>query len=182
MKVELIHSGHEDAHIIKNLWPLYLHDISEFDGTMPNRHGLFIEEESISTLAEQGETQVAWWKNPESLFPYVISADSYPAGFNLVATHPYVPKGINVDFVIYGFFVLHPFRGKGVAEEAAIQGFLAHRGKWEVVTYPNHPQAIAFWRKVMRSYTANHYHEEEVDHPWGKKVAFTFDSSPKDGG
>jgi aminoglycoside 6'-N-acetyltransferase I len=179
MRTEIRLSNHEDANIIKNLWPLYRHDISQFDGSMPNRHGLFIDDETIVTLAEQGETQAAWWQNPESLFPYLILADGYPAGFNLIATHPYVPESIKVDFVIHEFFVLRPFRGKGVAEQATIQGFHAHRGRWEVVTYPNHPRAIAFWQKVLRRYAPDKYTEKEIDHSWGRKVTFTFDNSTK---
>ena len=38
--VELRLSDEEDAYIIRNLWPLYLHDVSEFDGCRPNRHGI----------------------------------------------------------------------------------------------------------------------------------------------
>ena len=41
LQVELKLSEDEDAYIIKNLWPLSRHDISEFHGSVPNRHGLF---------------------------------------------------------------------------------------------------------------------------------------------
>ena len=41
MNVELKLPEDEDAYIIKNLWPPYQHDISEFHGSVLNRHGLF---------------------------------------------------------------------------------------------------------------------------------------------
>lgn len=33
--VELVLSRDDDAHIVKNLWPLYQHDVSRFDGAVP---------------------------------------------------------------------------------------------------------------------------------------------------
>ena len=41
MKVELKLSIAGDAHIIKNLWLLYQHELSEFDSCEPSGHGLF---------------------------------------------------------------------------------------------------------------------------------------------
>ena len=41
MNVELKLSTDQDAHVIKNLWPLCQHGVSEFDASKPNRHGLF---------------------------------------------------------------------------------------------------------------------------------------------
>lgn len=166
MKVELKPSNNKDAYIIKNLYPLYLHDISEFEKALPNRHGIIGESDSVATLAGQGEVQDNWWKKPEELFPYLIFVNGYPAGFNLIATHPCLPQEIEADFVVHEFFLSHAYRGKGVAEQAAIEGFDRHKGKWEVVTYPTHSRAISFWRKVLNNYTRNKFTEKEGEHPW----------------
>ncbi len=40
MKIELKLSGADDAHIIKNLWPLYQDETSEFELLKPNSHGV----------------------------------------------------------------------------------------------------------------------------------------------
>ena len=176
MRVELKLSDNENAYLIKNLYSLYLHDISEFDGALPNRHGLIGEADQVRTLVEQGEGQNGWWKNPDALFPYLILVDGVPAGFNLIATHPRLPKGIEADFVVHEFFLVHAYRGKGVAEQAAIEGFDRHRGKWEVVTYPTQSRAIAFWRKVLSKYTDGKYSETQGEHPWGQKVIFKYDN------
>jgi aminoglycoside 6'-N-acetyltransferase I len=178
VNVELRLSGVEDAYVIKNLWPLYQHELSEFaPDLVPNRHGLIGVDDGVTTLAEHVDRQDPWWREPASLFPYLVLVNGWPAGFNLVAARARLPAGRDVDFVVHEFFVLHPYRGKGVAEWAAVQGFDRHRGRWEIVTWPHHARAIAFWRRVVRGYASNGHAEEEVDHPWGRRVAFRFDNA-----
>lgn len=176
MKIELALTGRKDAYLLKNLYPLYIHDISEFEEIAPNRHGVLGDDPALKTLGEQGERQREWWRKPEALFPYLILADGRPVGFDLISTRPYLPEGIAADFVVHGFFLVHAYRGRGVGEAAAIEGFERHPGTWEVVTYPPHARAVAFWRKVLRRYAPGDFAENEVDHPWGRKVAFTFDN------
>lgn len=176
MSVEIRLSTKEEG-FIANLWPLYQHDLSEFDGAIPNRHGVFNDDESVSTLAEHAKSLDPWWSDPESLFPYVILVDGSLAGFNLVAARPRL-RGIDADFVVHEFFLLHAYRGSSAAERAAIGGFERHRGTWEVVTYPAHGRAIAFWRRVVGRYTKMRFAEEVLDHPWGRRVSFRFDNTP----
>jgi predicted acetyltransferase len=177
MNVCLKLSTDKDAHIIKNLWPLYQHDVSEYDASMPNDHGLFGVDDDVITLAQHSETMNAWWTNPRSLFPYLILVDGKPAGFNLIAAKPHIPSTLDADYIVHEFFVLHAYRGKKVAEKAVTDGFDMHRGKWEVVTYPNHARAISFWRRLINEYTKSEYSEAEMDHPWGRKIVFRFDNS-----
>ena len=111
------------------------------------------------------------------LFPYLIRANGCPAGFNLVADRSRLPEGIDADFVVHEFFVVHRYRSSGVAVQAAIDGFERHRGRWQIVTYPSNARGIAFWRKVFHGYAnARNCTEDEIDHPWGRKVAFNFDN------
>jgi aminoglycoside 6'-N-acetyltransferase I len=177
MNVELKLSTDQDAHIIKNLWPLYQHDVSEFDASKPNRHGLFGVDNSVITFAEQSASLDAWWKDPQSLFPYLILVNGYPAGFNLVAARSRLSESIQADFVVHEFFILHAYRGKGIGERAAVDGFALHTGKWEIVTYPSHARAIAFWRRVIKGYSRTGYAEKEMEHPWGRKVIFSFNNA-----
>jgi predicted acetyltransferase len=177
MNVTLKLTDLHDAYIIKNLWPLYQHDVSEFDAGKPNRHGLFGAEDRVMTLAQHSESLNSWWSDPSALFPYLILADGHPAGFNLIASRPRLPSTIEADFVVHEFFVLHAFRGEGVGEKAAMDGFDLHKGKWEVVTYPNHGRGIAFWRRVINRTAKAGYSEGEMDHPWGRRVVFRFDNT-----
>lgn len=176
--IEIKLSDHNDAHILKNLWPLYQHEFSEFDAScVTNRHGLFGADDSIKTLAEHVGLLDPWWRKPDSIFPYLIIVNGYPAGFNLVAARSILQDEIDADFVVHEFFVMHAYRGKGIAEQGAIEGFNNHKGKWEIVTPPTNKRAIAFWRKVVSSYTSNAYSEKELDHPWGRRVAFCFNNT-----
>jgi len=174
MKIELKLSADEDGQVIKNLWPLYQHDLSAFDGAVPNRHGIFSDDDKVTTLAEHVDSLDPWWRDQVSLFPYLIVVDGSPAGFNLIAARSRLPVGIRADFVVHEFFVLHAYRGGSAAERAAIEGFNRHRGEWEVVTYPTHLRALAFWRRVVSRYTSMRFSEDEVDHPWGRRVSFRF--------
>lgn len=177
MRVELRPaSGEADARAVRNLWPLYQHDLSAFDGARPNRHGVFGDDDRITTLAQHVTSLDPWWGDPASLFPYLVVAEGRPAGFSLIAARTRLPLGIPADFVVHEFFVLHAYRGCGVAERAALEGFERHRGAWEVATHPNHPRAIAFWRRVVGGYTSGRFSEAEIDHPWGRRVTFRFGS------
>lgn len=176
MKVELRLSTSRDAHRIQNLWPLYQHDLSEFDGAIPNVHGIFSDDPGVTTLARHLSSLDSWWSDPQSLFPYSILVDGLPVGFNLIAARSRLPEGIDADFVVHEFFVLRGYRGSNAAEAGALAGFEGHRGSWEVVTYPGHARAIAFWRKVIGRHTAMRFTENELDHPWGRRVCFHFHS------
>lgn len=131
----------------------------------------------MKTLAEHGASLDPWWTDPEALFPYLIREGGRPAGFNLIAARPRLGAGIDADFVVHEFFVLHAYRRKGVAERAAIHGFDRHRGTWEVVTYPTHRRGIAFWRRVLEHYRPGEFSEREKDHPWGPRVVFQFENA-----
>ena len=181
MKVELELTDATSAVLVKNLWPLYVHEISEYNHQVPNPHGLLIDDEQVTTIADQAETQSGWWKRADSLFPYLIRANGTPAGFHLIASPPSIPPEIDADFVVHEFFLLHAFRGKGlsgqgVAEEAAVAGIERHPGRWEIVTDPQNRRAVAFWRKVVRHFTAREFTDRVIDHPWGRKVAFRFET------
>lgn len=162
--------------VIGNLWPLYQHDVSAFERTAPNRHGIFNDDEGVATLDQHVNSLRSWWNEPESIFPYLIEVDGAPAGFNMVVARDRLPAGIDADFVVHEFFVLHAYRGTQVAERAAIDGFERHRGSWEVVTWVNNVRAIAFWRRVIGRYAPDRWTQDEApDHPWGPRIRFRFD-------
>lgn len=90
--------------IINNLYPLYLHDLSEIWGTIPNRYGVF-EEDETQTLKEQNKVFDIWWEKAGVLYPYLIKENDIPVGFALVATPPYTPSACEFylnEFLFYG--------------------------------------------------------------------------------
>ena len=62
-----------------------------------------------------------------------------------------------------------------VAERAALAAFAEHPGAWEVVTWPDHARAIAFWRRTIARAHGSEFSETAVDHAWGPRIAFRFE-------
>jgi len=180
MNVTIHLTDPETKFIINNLYPLYLHDLSEIWGWAPNKYGVFEDDETMS-LHEQNKVFDIWWSKPSVLFPYLIKVEGIPAGFALVATPPYTPHGS--EFYLNEFFILRSFRGQGVAETAAVQVFDNHQGTWELQTNPEetNKRAQSFWRRTIHHYTAQNYEEETIDTTNdGKKMIFRFESSHKE--
>ncbi|HWI63246.1 MAG TPA: GNAT family N-acetyltransferase [Symbiobacteriaceae bacterium] len=150
MQIALVPSTPENAQIIRNLYPLYMHDLSAFLGEMPNVHGIFEADDSRTWEEWLTRHQGIWWEKPGVLFPQIIMADGRPAGFVLVASPPYVPKGI--DYMISEFFLLHPFRGKGVGEAALARVLEQFRGAWECHVLSANRPALRFWRRALLPY------------------------------
>ena len=162
--------------IINNIYPLYLHDLSEVWGNKPNRFGIY-EENEVMTLTEQNKVFDIWWEKPSVLFPYLITVDGLAAGLAFVATPPYIPFSPNVDYYLNEFFLMRPFRGMGVGEEAARQVFDRFKGNWELQTgaMQRNIKAQMFWRKTLAAYTNEQYSEGYGEYPGvGKKIVFQF--------
>lgn len=180
MKIEVELTGANEAYIIKNLYPLYLHDLSGHygltEGHIPNQHGIFEEDDEYRTLADQYEVQNIWWEKPGILYPFLIRADSLPAGFAMIATPPHCAPG--VDYFVNEYFVLQPFRGTGIAEKAAVILFERFRGEWELFTNPaaKNIAGQTFWRKTVSRYTQGQYTERTGETFEGNMLAFRFNN------
>ena len=72
MTIELRLATDAETRIVKNLWPLYQHDVSALAGLQPNAAGIFSDDDRWTTLTEFGETLTPWWNEPGVLFPYLI--------------------------------------------------------------------------------------------------------------
>ncbi|AZS16009.1 GNAT family N-acetyltransferase [Paenibacillus lutimineralis] len=177
MEVSISLTDQTTKFVINNLYPLYLHDLSEVWGWRPNQYGVFETDDTL-TLQDQNKVFDIWWEKPAILIPYLVTVEDIPAGFALVATPPYTPHG--TEFYLNEFFILRSFRGQGVAEAAAIQVFNLHSGTWELQTNPtdSNKRAQAFWRKTVRNYAPDSYLEEMKEtSDDGNKLVFTFDNS-----
>lgn len=176
MNIELIECSSGQAHIVHNLYPLYLHDLAEIWQNRPNAFGVF-EDDDTSTLALQNKNFEVWWQHPNTLFPFLIWVDERPAGFALVASPPYAPP--DTDYYLNEFFVLRPYRSSGLAEAAARQVFDSFQGRWELQTnpYERNLRAQRFWRRTLAAYTNGQFTEQDGNHPEdGAKLVFRFDN------
>ncbi|OAB30630.1 acetyltransferase [Paenibacillus macquariensis subsp. defensor] len=176
MQVTINLTDESTKFIINNLYPLYLYDLSEIWGWKPNKYGVFEDDETL-TLNEQNKVFDVWWSKQSILFPYLIRVDGVPAGFALVASSPYTPHGS--DFYINEFFILRSYRGRGVAETAAVKVLNNHQGAWELQTNPIevNKRAQTFWRRTINDYTDGNYQEEIAETKNdGKKLIFRFNN------
>ncbi|MCM3783511.1 hypothetical protein M3231_11035 [Neobacillus mesonae] len=164
----------ENSYIIKNLYPLYLYDLSQHYERYPNSYGIYEDTDDYKTLMDQYDVQNIWWEKPDILFPFLIQVDSIPAGFILIATPPHCSPGI--DFFVNEFFLLQPFRGRGIAEAAAVKVFDRFRGNWELFTNPSERNMVGqkFWRKTIGNYRSGDFIEELGDTFDGYKMIFRF--------
>ncbi|NBD27702.1 GNAT family N-acetyltransferase [Paenibacillus glycinis] len=161
MNVKVQLCGKEQKYIINNLYPLYLHDLAGIRSVLPNKYGVFEDSDAYRTLQQQIMAFDIWWEKEDCLFPFLVWVDEVPAGFALIAAPPYVDD--DSDFLVNEFFILRPFRGRGVAEEAITTIFNRLKGKWLLYTFPtdNNLRTIKFWRKTLGRYTSDLFTEED---------------------
>jgi predicted acetyltransferase len=151
-----------DAYIVRNLYPLYLHDLSEFGGQAPNRHGV-LEPDDVATLDEQGRLayQRVWWSRPGVLYPHLIRVDGLPAGFALVAGQPVA--GEAADHAMQEFFVSRAHRKRGIGTQAAARLFGVFPGRWSIAVMLANEPALRFWRAVARAHARTSVLEREEE-------------------
>lgn len=176
MKVTVELTSQTDSYLIKNLYPLYLYDLSEHYVRYPNKHGIFEDSDDYRTLDDQYQVQHIWWEKQGCLFPYLIRVNAVPAGFILIASPPHCSEG--VDYFVHEFFLLRSFRGQGVAEQAAVKVFEQFSGRWELFTNPSERNKVgqAFWRKTIANYSKDTAAELYGDTFDGYKLIFRFDN------
>lgn len=155
MKIALEKIGLEKQHILRNLYSLYLHDLSAY------AKGLQVSEDGSF---EFDSFDLIWEK--EGLVPYLIYSDGQLAGFILLLEAPFTKR---VDKVINDFFILNPYRGKGVAKAAAEKIFEEHKGSYYISQLKENQPAVRFWRKIyqqleldVQEYTEDQEGEEVV--------------------
>ena len=112
--------GMEEKFIINNIYPLYLHDLSEVWERKTNRYGVF-EDDDTRTLIEQNRVFDICGNTRTYYSLYLITVDDMTAGLAFVATSPFIPCPHYIDYYMNEFFLLRNYRGKGVGEEAVRQ-------------------------------------------------------------
>jgi predicted acetyltransferase len=148
--VEVRAASDGDLVLLKNLYPLYLHDLTAYTDLYDvDDRGLFYPD----YLGE--------WLDQRSPFlhPFVIRQESRPAGFALVAEAPYPHMGKSSSFRMCEFFVLNRARRRSVGRRAAHTLFGLFQGIWEVSQLPPNERAVSFWRRVISEWTGGHFTE-----------------------
>jgi len=138
-----------DREWLTNVYPFYLHDLSEFDlayYTLDDR-GVWMPDHRAGWLEDDGD------------HPLILVEAGRRVGFALVnqAPSPHVRPGM--DYRMAEFFVLRRHRGQGIGRRAVFALFDRFRGRWEVSELARNAVAIAFWRRVIGEYGGGRHQE-----------------------
>lgn len=144
--LEIIKVKEDDKDIIKNLFPLFIHDISEYDS----------DEDVDARGAFDIDFLEMYWRECD-LIPLLIKVQERIAGFILLQTGKYAPPS-KEDYYIGQFFILKGYRRKGIGKEAVRKLLNKFPGKYLVGQLPNNIPAIRFWKSAF-SYCGVHYIE-----------------------
>jgi predicted acetyltransferase len=136
--------------LIRNLYPLYLHDLSAFT-----------EFYDVDARGVWFPDYLPGWldRRLPVMHPMVIREGGRPAGFALVGERPFPHMTPGRDLRMCEFFVLNRLRRRGVGRRAAAAIFDRFRGVWEVSELPANERAVAFWRRVIADVTGGRYTE-----------------------
>ncbi len=135
--------------ILRNLYPLYLHDLSEFGGGY--------------TLDAQGVWQPdylpTWLSESEQVHPLLFRLGERPVGFAFVGQAPFPYMTPGRDYRLSEFFIVRSERHHGLGRRAAMAVFDRFRGTWELSELQANQAAITFWRRVVSEYTGGNFQE-----------------------
>jgi len=146
MRIEV--SAAPDAFtVVEHLFPLYIHDMSEFVGCDVEDDGRFAIPASLAS----------YWTGPDAAqrHPFLVRVDGKLAGFALV-------RQIAADPVTYDmgeFFILRRYRRAGLGRHVAFRLFDRFAGDWEVRELPANIKAQSFWRRIIGDYTFSEFTE-----------------------
>lgn len=130
----------EDQDIIKNLYPLFLHDLSVYD-----------TDEVVDNKGKYDLTFLDNYWQSEDLIPFLIRIDEKIAGFILMQKGYYAPPS-NEDYYIGQLFVLRNYRCEGVGERAIALLFSRYPGSYLLGILPENTPAIHFWEAFYEKY------------------------------
>jgi len=142
------------------LFQLYRHDLSEYTGDLPGDDGTYAYRYFDPYWTEPGRQ------------PYFIRAGGDVAGFVLirelskdelddVIAEVVEERGVSV-YSIAEFFVLRPFRRKGVGEAAAQLAFALYPGPWQVSQLEKNLPAREFWGRLIDGPMMEWYEDDSV--------------------
>lgn len=121
--------------ILRNLYSLYLHELSNFTTNLD------IGEDGVFHYEELDR----FWE-VDGLSPYFIMLDEKIIGFILLIERPFLTK--ENDYGINDFFILNRYKGKGYAMRATRKIFEEKPGQYFVIQVVENKRAVSFWKKV----------------------------------
>jgi predicted acetyltransferase len=139
-----------DRKWIESVYRDYLNDLE------PLGTGLF---PALPEFGYREPDQLASWFADSNASLLTILKDAQPVGFAMVRSGQVIAGRGVVDFSMTEFFVARPWRRRGIGQEAARLILDRFAGQWHIMETLRNPQAVAFWRRVLASYTGGQYQE-----------------------
>jgi predicted acetyltransferase len=156
-----------DQEWLTNVYPFYLHDLSEFD-------------EHYYTLNGRGlwePDHLPSWLQDDTDHPLIIHRSETRVGFALVNEAPSVHMMPGFRFRLAEFFILKRYRRTGIGLSAAQALFGRFRGRWQLGILARNAPAIAFWHRALGDQAGL----KEESGPSGE-IVYVFDNSRAEAG
>lgn len=152
----------DEKPVLENLMELYIYDLSKI---VPNREFFLLNDEGRFGYPRFDR----FWQDP-GCNAYLFRYDGKLAGFSLTHSSPFFNKDKD-GRVIGEFFILYPYREKGLGVQAATKVMQFEPGFWEMRVINDNKVAVNFWEKVLQTATDDDYiiHEKN-DFEWIGKV------------
>jgi predicted acetyltransferase len=135
-----------DWAVVERLFPAYVHDLSEFRGTLPDGDGSFTSRSKRLTPYVRDTTG--------DRGGYLAWQDDHPVGFALVYGLLEGPRGMD------HFFVVRGVRRAGVGRDLALDVVARHERPWQIAFQDENPGAARFWRGIADTAFGDDWHEE----------------------
>ena len=156
--------GVEGETILRNLYQLYIHDMSEWLGFAAQPDGRF--------AFDTGPL----WRSDVTV--YLAQVDGAPAGFGVVQpATPWLPSRDARD--VKDLFILRRHRRQGVARALARRLWDDRPGVWLVRVLAANRPAVPFWRRAVQEYNRGAHEELAVTDRGRDWIHLRFDSSAR---
>ena len=137
MTITLHIVSENDASILRNLYSLYLHDLSKFTQSIDiGVDGVFHFDGLDSFWIVDG------------ISPYFIKKEDAIIGFLLLLERPYLKK--DSDYSVNDIFILNKYKGQGIGTKVLEQLFNEKSGKYYVIELVDNLPAVSFWKNVYK--------------------------------
>jgi len=166
------------AAFFRNVWPMYVHEISGFDTDFYRLDAVgrwqpdIVEDWIAPVTPRENLRETVRDDDPRQPLQrgHVILCDSVPVGFVCVGAQPFRYMPPEVDHSLAELFVVHAHRGTGAAAEAVRQVIARYPGRWHLRAIHDNARAIAFWRRALPEMGVDELAESHKEHD----VVFTF--------
>lgn len=153
MTLHLVPVTPREHPLLGHLYPLYLHDLSEFgDGYTLDAEGRW-----------QPDYLPYWLSGKAECHPLLFQREGRTVGLALVGQAPFPFMTPGRDFHLSEFFVLRGERRHGVGRQAAFALFERFQGVWELSQLAANTGATAFWRRVVGEYMGGAFEDTLLD-------------------